>query len=140
MINHLTSPKLYRSYDPHRSRDSMSPVCGIFFFIFTLFMSMFRTFWPFFCARFWKRKIVTAQKNPLLECLLSSKVTAEILALGYIKTHYNNNTLKNLLMSYSLKGNLKFQNLCEKGRVFRNMFYAVLPRWGSFVVDVLSLC
>ena len=25
-----TSPKLYRSYYPHRSRDSMSPVCGIF--------------------------------------------------------------------------------------------------------------
>ena len=31
LINHLTSPKLYRSYDPHRSRDSLSPVCGIFF-------------------------------------------------------------------------------------------------------------
>ena len=29
-INHATSPKLYRSYDPHRSRDSLSPVCGIF--------------------------------------------------------------------------------------------------------------
>ena len=28
---YLTSSKLYRSYDPHRSRDSMSPVCGIFF-------------------------------------------------------------------------------------------------------------
>ena len=25
-----TSLKLYRSYDPHRSRDFMSPVCGIF--------------------------------------------------------------------------------------------------------------
>ena len=30
MINHATSPKLYRSYYPHRSRDSLSPVCGIF--------------------------------------------------------------------------------------------------------------
>ena len=29
-INHATSPKLYRSYYPHRSRDSLSPVCGIF--------------------------------------------------------------------------------------------------------------
>ena len=29
-INHATSRKLDRSYDPHRSRDSMSPVCGIF--------------------------------------------------------------------------------------------------------------
>ena len=26
-INHATSPKLYWSYDPHRSIDSMSPVC-----------------------------------------------------------------------------------------------------------------
>ena len=31
MINHATSPKLYRSYYLHRSRDSLSPVCGIFF-------------------------------------------------------------------------------------------------------------
>ena len=30
MINHATSPKLYWSYYPHRSRDSLSPVCGIF--------------------------------------------------------------------------------------------------------------
>ena len=30
-INHATSPKLYWSYYPHRSRDSLSPVCGIFF-------------------------------------------------------------------------------------------------------------
>ena len=30
LINHATSPKLYRSYYPHRSRDSLSPVCGIF--------------------------------------------------------------------------------------------------------------
>ena len=29
-INHATSPKLYRSYYRHRSRDSFSPVCGIF--------------------------------------------------------------------------------------------------------------
>ena len=29
-INHATSPKLYRSYYLHRSRDSLSPVCGIF--------------------------------------------------------------------------------------------------------------
>ena len=29
-INHATSPKLYRSYYPHRLRDSLSPVCGIF--------------------------------------------------------------------------------------------------------------
>ena len=27
-----TSPKLHRSYYPHRSRDSVSPVCGIFYF------------------------------------------------------------------------------------------------------------
>ena len=31
LINHATSPKLYWSYDPHRSRDSMSPVCRIFY-------------------------------------------------------------------------------------------------------------
>ena len=31
-INHATSPKLYRSYYPHRSRDSLSPVCGIVFY------------------------------------------------------------------------------------------------------------
>ena len=31
MINHATSPKLYRSCYPHRSRDSLSPVCGIFY-------------------------------------------------------------------------------------------------------------
>ena len=30
-INQANSPKLYWSYNPHRSRDSMSPVCGIFF-------------------------------------------------------------------------------------------------------------
>ena len=29
--NHATSPKLYRSYYPHRLRDSVSPVCGIFY-------------------------------------------------------------------------------------------------------------
>ena len=33
-INHATSPKCYRSYYPHRSRDSLSPVCGIFFINF----------------------------------------------------------------------------------------------------------
>ena len=30
LINHSTSQKFYRSYYPHRSRDSLSPVCGIF--------------------------------------------------------------------------------------------------------------
>ena len=39
LIYHLTSPKLYRSYDPHQSRDSMSPVCGIFFIWITLGVS-----------------------------------------------------------------------------------------------------
>ena len=29
-----TSPKLHRSYYPHRSRDSLSPVCGIFVLLF----------------------------------------------------------------------------------------------------------
>ena len=29
-INHATSSNLYRSYYPHRSRDALSPVCGIF--------------------------------------------------------------------------------------------------------------
>ena len=28
-LNHVTSPKLYQSYYPHRLRDSVSPVCGI---------------------------------------------------------------------------------------------------------------
>ena len=31
MINHATSSNLYRSYYPHRSRELVSPVCGIFF-------------------------------------------------------------------------------------------------------------
>ena len=31
-INHATSPKFYRSYCPHWSRDSLSPVCGIFLY------------------------------------------------------------------------------------------------------------
>ena len=30
-LNHATSPKLYRSYYPHWSRELLSPVCGIFF-------------------------------------------------------------------------------------------------------------
>ena len=29
-INHATSSKLYRSYYPHRTRELVSPVCGIF--------------------------------------------------------------------------------------------------------------
>ena len=29
-IHRATFPKLYRSYYPHRSRDSVSPICGIF--------------------------------------------------------------------------------------------------------------
>ena len=29
-INHATSSNLYRSYYPHRSRELVSPVCGIF--------------------------------------------------------------------------------------------------------------
>ena len=29
--NHATSQKLYQSYYPHRLKDSVSPVCGIFF-------------------------------------------------------------------------------------------------------------
>ena len=39
MIFKETSPKLYRSYDPHRSRDSLSPVCRIFFYFFFYFSS-----------------------------------------------------------------------------------------------------
>ena len=35
-MNHETSPKLYWSYYPHRSRDSLSPVCGIFVYLFTV--------------------------------------------------------------------------------------------------------
>ena len=30
-LHHATSPKLYWSYYPHRSRDSLSPVCRIFY-------------------------------------------------------------------------------------------------------------
>ena len=30
---HLRPKKIYRSYDPHRSRNSVSPVCGIFCFV-----------------------------------------------------------------------------------------------------------
>ena len=30
LINHATSSNLYRSYYPHRSRELVSPVCGIF--------------------------------------------------------------------------------------------------------------
>ena len=34
VLNHATSPKLYRSYCPHRSRDSVSPVCRILRVVF----------------------------------------------------------------------------------------------------------
>ena len=30
LVNHATFPKLYWSYYPHRSRELVSPVCGIF--------------------------------------------------------------------------------------------------------------
>ena len=35
-INHATSPKLYQSYFPHRSRDSLSLVCQMFLKVFCL--------------------------------------------------------------------------------------------------------
>ena len=35
-VNHATSPKLYQSYYLHRSRELVSPVCGIFFYLFAL--------------------------------------------------------------------------------------------------------
>ena len=38
----------------------------------TYFMSMFRDFLAIFLPKVFKRKIVTAQKNPLLECLPKS--------------------------------------------------------------------
>ena len=34
VINHATSSNLYRSYYPHRSRELVSPVCGIFLISF----------------------------------------------------------------------------------------------------------
>ena len=40
-INHATSQKLYRSYYPHRSRDSLSPVCGIFLLLVCMSRSNF---------------------------------------------------------------------------------------------------
>ena len=33
-MNHAPSPKLYWSYDPHRLRELVSPVCGIFINLF----------------------------------------------------------------------------------------------------------
>ena len=36
-INNATSSNLYRSYYPHRSRDLVSPLCRIFFFLFYYF-------------------------------------------------------------------------------------------------------
>ena len=30
LVNHATSPKLYRSYYPHWLRELVSPICGIF--------------------------------------------------------------------------------------------------------------
>ena len=35
-INQATYPKQYRSVYPHRSRNCLSPLCGIFFFSFSL--------------------------------------------------------------------------------------------------------
>ena len=35
MINHATSSNLYWSYYPHRAREVVSPVCGIFLVQFT---------------------------------------------------------------------------------------------------------
>ena len=50
--NHATTQKLCRSYYPHRSRDSLSPVCRIFFFFFSSqFITVYRFhryFLPFF--------------------------------------------------------------------------------------------
>ena len=60
LINHANSPKLYRFYNPYRSRDLMSPVCGIFSRFFALFL-----------AQNFKPKVLTAQENQLLECLVT---------------------------------------------------------------------
>ena len=32
-VNHATSPKLYRSYYPHRSRELVSPYAGFFYYV-----------------------------------------------------------------------------------------------------------
>ena len=46
-INHTTSQNLYRSYCPHQSRDSLSPVCGIFFFInHATSPKLYRSYYP----------------------------------------------------------------------------------------------
>ena len=44
-INYATSLKLYQSYYPHRSRDSLSPVCRIFFVL----VLVYAHFKGFFC-------------------------------------------------------------------------------------------
>ena len=41
LINHATSSNLYQSYYLHRSRDLVSPVCGIFFFVFATLVEMY---------------------------------------------------------------------------------------------------
>ena len=51
--HHLPRLSLYWCYYPHRSRDSMSPVCGIFsfflfYFLFLLFFQIFYVFFFFF--------------------------------------------------------------------------------------------
>ena len=52
-INHATSLNLYRSYYPHRSRELVSPVCGISIFTQYFFCNSFRhclhmaSIWPF---------------------------------------------------------------------------------------------
>ena len=64
--NHATSQKLCRSYYPHRSRDSLSPVCRIFFFTVyhrlpfsPVFFTVFHPFSPFSTAFHWFSKKFT---------------------------------------------------------------------------------
>ena len=90
-MNHATSPKLYRSYNPHRSRDSVSPVCGIFSLVMasqTLTAvhpaNMFTCSRPQWAAgstrgRFWKKYSIETRTQLLMYTL------ALLLGLSHIK-------------------------------------------------------
>ena len=72
-INHATSSNLYRSYYPHRSRELVSPVCGIFLgksgiFICQLFRRCRRR-WRTFKKKsyFIKQEIYFTHKNYICE-------------------------------------------------------------------------
>ena len=61
-VNHATSPKLYRSHYPHRSRELVSPVCGIFLKVIKLCTHEFIFLFLGFFSKL--LKLLIPQKRP----------------------------------------------------------------------------